>query len=240
MIQAVFFDFDHTLQDLDSAFQVALREEFSPLCTQSGVTLAALADALHEVWPPLWEEYMTGVLPEESLYREWFRRAVTLLGLVMSDHALDASVMTYGATFDRALAPYPEVYAALKRLRSESPELRLAILTNGPSLRQRERIAALGLSEYIETWVISGEVGVGKPDPEFFWYACRQLDVMPDRVVMIGDNWSNDIIGGRDVGMKTIWLNRGNPYDGHPADAVASDLMTAVSIVLQWQAEFAT
>jgi 4-nitrophenyl phosphatase len=42
---------------------------------------------------------------------------------------------------------------------------------------------------------------VGKPQPTLFELACRQLDVEPRRVVMIGDNPATDIAGAEALGM---------------------------------------
>lgn len=239
IIQAVFFDLDNTLQDLDSAFHVAMLEEFGPMCNQSGIELSALSHALQEIWPSLWEEFMAGECSEKSLYPRWFARAVASIGLKVTETTLYTAVQAYQKTFERALSLYPDVIPALRRLGMEASDLHLAILTNGPGLRQSERIAALGLDAYIRTCVISGDVGVGKPEPAFFQHACRHVDVSPENVIMIGDTWSTDIIGGRDMGMKTIWLNRGHHWDDHPADGVASNLIEAVSIVLEWTADAA-
>lgn len=81
MILAVCFDFDNTLQDLDSAFSQALAESVGAICAECGVPLGIVEEALHRTWPPLWEEFMAGRRSEPTLYPEWFRRALTDVGM---------------------------------------------------------------------------------------------------------------------------------------------------------------
>ena len=70
----------------------------------------------------------------------------------------------------------------------------------------------------------------GKPDPGMFRLAMERVGAeRPDRCVMVGDNLSTDIAGGRAAGMRTVWLTNGEarpdpfPADRTP-DAVYRDL----------------
>lgn len=49
-----------------------------------------------------------------------------------------------------------------------------------------------------------------KPRKELFEYALEKTGLSPDEVVHIGDSLSSDVKGASSVGIKAIWVNRGN------------------------------
>ena len=60
----------------------------------------------------------------------------------------------------------------------------------------RLRAVAAGLPElagFVETLVISSEVGYRKPHPAFYHAACASLGLPPDRVLCVGDDPENDV-----------------------------------------------
>lgn len=232
-MKAVCLDFDRTLQDLDSAFERAVETVWLPLASQYGRGSGDLKRALKECWPPLWAEFMAGSRSDATLYPDWFERAFLSMELSVVSQEI---VHQYNGVFDDSLHLFPDVGPALARLKAWGEPPSLAILTNGPGQRQRHRIRALGLDNDIPVWCISEEMGVAKPDPEFFRSALRTLDVAAQDAVMIGDNWENDIMGAKAVGMKAIWLNRNglvSPTDDS-VDGVASNLIEAVRIMESW------
>ncbi len=238
VVRAVCFDFDNTLQDLDAAFDVAATKVLEPFVRDRGYTLADVKNALNGTWPSVWDEFMAGTRPEPALYPEWFRRAFHTLDVLPSPDQLSLLVAQYHQVFDSALALFPDVDRALLRVKNWRRPPDLAILTNGPGERQRMRIRALGL-DWIPHLVISEEVGIGKPHPEFFHTALRALDVRPEHAVMVGDTVEADIVGARSVGMMSIWLNRRKTADPRSAlaDATVGDLDDAVQVMESWTSE---
>ena len=49
-----------------------------------------------------------------------------------------------------------------------------------------------------------------KPDPSIFLQACRMISVKPQESLFVGDSFSNDVIGSRNVGMQPIWFDTGS------------------------------
>ncbi len=98
---------------------------------------------------------------------------------------------------------FPEVPALLEDL---GQRFRLGLVTNGASDLQREKVAGAGLERYFQTIVVSGEVGVGKPDRRVFTRALDALNSSPDDAVMIGDSLRCDIGGAQAMGMSCIWI----------------------------------
>jgi putative hydrolase of the HAD superfamily len=85
---------------------------------------------------------------------------------------------------------------------------RLALLTNGPSDLQREKIEITGIEKYFTEIVVSGEVGYGKPDCRSYQLVLSRLGVKPESTIYVGDSLESDILGANAIGIKTVWVNR--------------------------------
>lgn len=64
------------------------------------------------------------------------------------------------------------------------------------------------LSPWVDSLVISSEVGYRKPHPSFFRAACDHLDLPPDRVLCVGDDVENDVRGAIRAGLAALLLDR--------------------------------
>jgi FMN phosphatase YigB (HAD superfamily) len=86
--------------------------------------------------------------------------------------------------------------------------LPLALVTNGASRLQRDKLAVTGLTDYFAAIVVAEEVGVGKPDPRPFEVALEQLGLAPDEVVMVGNDAGRDVAGARAAGIRPVHVVR--------------------------------
>lgn len=84
---------------------------------------------------------------------------------------------------------------------------RLAIASNFDR-RLRAIVAADSALRRCEHCFISSEIGFPKPDGRFFGQAAALLDLPPNQILLVGDDWTNDILGGRAAGWQVVWLNR--------------------------------
>jgi len=66
----------------------------------------------------------------------------------------------------------------------------------------------LGFDPYLDFKVTSFEVGYDKPRPEIFQLALDKAGVKADEAVYIGDQYDQDILGARAVGMKAVLIDR--------------------------------
>ncbi len=72
----------------------------------------------------------------------------------------------------------------------------------------------LCLSEFFDTVVISGEVGVKKPDPYIFSFALEQTKLRPNEVAYVGDTL-DDVQGARAAGLYPILIKRNESNKSH-------------------------
>ncbi|MFH9709379.1 HAD family hydrolase [Streptomyces luteogriseus] len=84
-----------------------------------------------------------------------------------------------------AWAPYPDAAEVLRALRERG--VPVGVVSNiGWDLRPVFR--AHGLDPYVDTYVLSFEHGVQKPDPRLFGIACEALGADPRTTLMVGDD----------------------------------------------------
>jgi D-glycero-D-manno-heptose 1,7-bisphosphate phosphatase len=78
-----------------------------------------------------------------------------------------------------------------------------------------------------------------KPGPGLIEQACREMDIDPQRSVMVGDRWL-DIACGQSAGTRTVLVRSGHGAheaahapEGARADAILNNLMEAVGWILR-------
>ena len=114
--------------------------------------------------------------------------------------------------------PFSEQAALIGKLRAAG--VKTALVTNVPDERvysQRAKIDALGLCGVMDAVVISGEVGMHKPDKRIYLYACDLLGVSPEECIFVGDDPDSDIKGALASGMEAVWLDvlgGDDPFEG--------------------------
>src|SRR5262249_18628408 len=115
-----------------------------------------------------------------------------------------------------AMTIYPDALPCLASLRAAGT--RLALVTNGDTGMQQDKIARFALGGLFDAILIEGQFGRGKPDPAVYHHVLEALDVAPSEATMVGDNLEWDVAGAQRVGMRGVWIDRasrGLP-DGHP------------------------
>ncbi len=109
--------------------------------------------------------------------------------------------------------PMPHSHEVLAELRRRG--LRLGLVTNGWSDKQRRCMAGLGLADAFDTVVISREMGCAKPEPRIYTLALEQLGVRADQTLFMGDSPTNDVLGPQQAGMKAALVPGGHALPGH-------------------------
>lgn len=199
-IVAVVFDLDYTL-----AVPVRARETLLGEATEATgappITREAYLDAhrrshTHETRAPIFADllagYDTDVAPEDlaDAYRNAIAGAIEPVG---------------GAE---------DLVSDLCR------EYRVGLLTNGPVVAQRDKIATLGWEELFDAVVVTGSLDAGKPDERAFASILDELDVAPAEAVYVGDAVATDVRGATNAGLHMVQVcYPGGPDPDARADA---------------------
>ncbi|MFB8245136.1 HAD family hydrolase [Streptomyces sp. NPDC055952] len=196
-MNAVLFDFSGTLfrvESTDAWLRGVMAGREAPL---SESELAAAARALEAVGalpgggdPARIPAELAGTWRIRDRSAALHRAAYTGLSrqVALPDPALHDALYERHMT-PAAWAPYPDAPQVLRTLRERG--IPVGVVSNiGWDLRPvfREH----GLDRYVDTYVLSFEHGVQKPDPRLFATACEALGADPRRTLMVGDNREAD------------------------------------------------
>lgn len=258
MTTALLFDLDDTLVVEEPAADAAFLATAEVAAARQAVDPAALARTARARARELWRaspayaygEDTIGMSSWEALWCRWEgeRAEVRFCREWAVGYRTDAwtiALADHGVTDPVLAGELGLRFGAERRLRHEAfadarpalDELRrthaIALVTNGASCLQREKLAGSGLSEDdFDVVVISGDLGVGKPEPAIFTHTLSQLGVTADRAVMIGDSMERDIDGAAALGIRGIWLNRdgaGPSANGHAQISTLADVSGAIT-----------
>ncbi|MNN54659.1 Pyrimidine 5'-nucleotidase YjjG [compost metagenome] len=89
---------------------------------------------------------------------------------------------------------------------------KLGIITNGYSHLQHRKIDLLEIRHYFEEIIVSGDLGIKKPDERIYRIALERLGVSAEEAVIVGDHPVNDIWGAAQVGIRGVWLQRNHKW----------------------------
>jgi putative hydrolase of the HAD superfamily len=123
---------------------------------------------------------------------------------------------------------FDDVVPILQLLREK---LKLAVITNGPSEGQREKLDLTGLTPFLDLVVVSSDLGVGKPDARIFRFALDHLGLEPACVWHVGDSLVHDVAGARNAGLRSAWLNRRQLSPAAEAPSPDHEITTLTELV---------
>jgi phosphoglycolate phosphatase len=116
----------------------------------------------------------------------------------------------------RIAAPLPDLLPFLQQCADSS--LKLGVVTSDGSQTTGEQLDLLGIAGYFQTVVTRDRVRRGKPDPEMAETACRELGILPEHTVIIGDS-NADMQLGKGAGLRLSIGIAPEDAAGHLLDA---------------------
>jgi HAD superfamily hydrolase (TIGR01509 family) len=129
------------------------------------------------------------------LHREAYLHVLRESGL--ADHHAEA---LYGLVIDPLnWTPYPDTADVLAGLHRQG--IKTAVVSN-IAFDVRPAFAALGVTDFVDEFVLSFEVGSVKPDAAIFQTALSRLGVGAERAMMVGDSDEADGGGARAIGCR--------------------------------------
>lgn len=228
-MKALIFDVDDTLYDQIQPFERALerhievaREQIEPLY----LSFRRYADEVFEATA-------TGKmsLKDSHIYR--MKHALADFGYQVSDATALAIQIDYDYFQGQIeLSPvFPEIFSWC-----QAQGIAMGIITNGPYRHQLRKIRTMGLVNWfeLEHVLISGQVGITKPNPAIFQLMEERLGMSGEDICYLGDSFGNDVVGAKAANWKAIWFNhrkRVEPIAPYQADKVVIDWDELVEVI---------
>ena len=126
---------------------------------------------------------------------------------------------------------FPETLLILRELKNT--DLHLGIISDIDNDFQEFQFKVFGISEMFDSITTSEEVQIYKPKEKIFQVALNKAGCQGKESIIIGDSYKKDIVGGKNMGMTTIWINKFQPdsIDTEKADFTVTHLKEVFPIL---------
>jgi putative hydrolase of the HAD superfamily len=221
-IEMIFFDAGLTLLRPHPSFP----ELFASVLRGEGIEVTE--ERVHEIDELLAFDFVklteeTGIvapsLSADDSFRFWtyvYKRILGALGI--EDPQLERRLYeTFSSASSYAL--FEDVLPVLEKL--EKHDYRFGLISNFEEWLEG-MLVELELGHVFDVAVISGIVGVEKPDPRIYEIALDRAGVRPERAVHVGDSPSLDVAPATQVGMHAILLDRAGRHPEHEGPRIDS------------------
>ncbi len=198
MITTVLIDVDDTLLDFNLSAKIAAQKaflkcglEFNEEAYQSFLVINNM----------LWKQVEAKTITREQLHYTRWNLVLEKMNLVGDGRLIEQEFL------DGLFWCAEKIDGAEDICKYLSSKYTLCTASNAPHNQQINRLKISGLTAYISHVFTSEASGVSKPDGRFFDECFKVLNNTPkEQVVMIGYSLSSDIVGGKNYGLKTIWV----------------------------------
>ena len=198
MIRGVVFDLDHTLFDRYETLKIAFVGFYDHYRDRIPQELS-------------YDEFVSRFIEIEkkNIHFGWKQlfKAMGEAGIITpfrEDEYSEATEVIWHKCWTKAAVEFPFAKSVLCRLRDMG--FKIGLVTNGPHETQTAKLDLLGLSDYFDEIVISGDVGVHKPNAEPFLVLSRKIGIPPEELLYVGDHPLNDVDGSRRAGYTPVWV----------------------------------
>ena len=200
MIKFLFLDLDDTILDFKKAEAIAIRKTMRQYGLEPTDELAARYSAVNERH---WKALERGEMTRDQVVIGRFAAFFGEQGIAVDAPAV---AKTYETFLSQGHFFLPGAEETVKKKLYGKYKLYLA--SNGTAVVQKGRMTSADLYPYFEESFVSQELGHNKPSKEYFEAAFARIPGFdPAECLMVGDSLTSDILGGKNAGMRTVWVN---------------------------------
>jgi len=154
----------------------------------------------------------------------------------VSNKILVAGIVSYRRAREANLQVYPNVNSTLMALVKMG--IKLAVVSDAPSREAWMRLYYLNLHHVFDVVLTFDDTRERKPSPIPFNLALEKLNCPPENTLMVGDWPERDVVGAKQIGMKTIFARYGDTFGTihSGADWDVDDVHQIVDIVKELNA----
>lgn len=208
MIHGIIFDLGNTLMYFTGEWHSAIADGTDRMCgylAERGyplpVSFAENFLAVHQAGRQRAETENIEYTTESALNDTLAMHNICWIPDAVLPHAVEKF---YGAE-DELWEPYADARPTLETLRARG--LKLGLLSNAMDHLAVLRMLERGnLTEFFDPLVSSAQISYRKPDARAFQPILRAWQLTPDKVLMVGDTASFDIVGAHRAGMRGVLI----------------------------------
>jgi len=201
MIKAILWDIDGTILDFKEAEYYGMKNCFThfELGECSDEMIARYAAINDRYWVLLEK----GGITRQELFAARFKEFFDAEGIEFD--RLEEFNKEYQHQLSTLIFFRDNGYELIKELKGQ---IRQYAVTNGSYNVQKHKLEKSGLKELFEDCFISDQIGVEKPNVEFFDHVKKVLgDVDYSEMIIVGDSLTSDMKGGNNAGILCCWYN---------------------------------
>ncbi|AZI58473.1 HAD family hydrolase [Nakamurella antarctica] len=218
-LRAILFDVDDTLVDFGASAVAGVADLLGTMVVDTQLQVG-LPHAWHELTEFHYPRFLSGEL---NFLDMQLARLAALLGWaglpVPHREALIALEHRRQQVMTLHYQLFPDVLPALELARAAG--YAIGVVSNSDGNHQRAKLFSVGLADAFSAAIISGDLGISKPDPRIFLAACEALGFAPSQVAYVGDKLDIDALGAQSAGLTGIWLDRrGSANTAGPLEGV--------------------
>jgi len=204
VIEFLFVDLDDTILDFQKAEQIALAKTLQFFGLEPDPEVLS---RYHLINKGYWERLERKEVTREKLLVDRF-------GDLFAEYGICVEPVQCARTYEKNLGTgHYFLPGAREAVEALSKKYKLYLASNGTSHVQAGRLKSANISHFFRGIFISQEIGVNKPDREYFERCFARIPGFDRaKTMIVGDSLSSDILGGKQVGIMTCWVNpKGKP-----------------------------
>ena len=220
-MNAVIFDLDNTLLDFMKM------KEYAVKAAVAGMQEAGLDVDVGEAYDRIIEMYVDNGWENQQIFDLYLTEKI---GHV-DNKLLAAGIVSYRRAREANLQVYPNVNSTLSELMKMG--IKLAVVSDAPSREAWMRIYYLNLYHFFDVVITFDDSGERKPSAKPFQMALKAMELQPDETIMVGDWPERDVVGAKQIGMKTAFARYGDTFGTvhSGADWVLDDISELIQII---------
>ena len=220
-IKGVIFDLDNTLLDFMKMKEVAVKSAIR------GMIEAGLEADEIESFKDIISIYEEFGWENQKVFDVFLNKSI---GYV-DNKFLAAGIVAYRRSREANLLAYPNVNRTLVNLTKLG--IKLAGVSDAPSREAWMRIYYLNLYHFFDAVITFDDSGERKPSSKPFEMALKILNLEPQDSLMIGDWPERDVVGAKQIGMRTAFAVYGDTFGTKDsgADWDIKDISEIISII---------
>ena len=195
------WDVDGTLLDFAAAEEAAIRALFSEFGL--GICTDEMLSRYSAINKKYWERLERGEMTKSEIlvgrFEEFFK-----------SEGLDSSIAEdfndrYQLGLGDTIAYCDDSYELVSSLKGKIPQY---VVSNGTVIAQTKKLERSGFDKLMDGIFLSEDLGYEKPRIEFFDIVMKAIgEPEKERVLIVGDSLTSDILGGNTAGIKTCFYN---------------------------------